>query len=289
MTRTDVRTLLDELAAITPAVRMELQSAANQGKTATENSSGDDQSVADLAINRRFRERLNSLDAVGAFASEECESVEETGEGYSVAIDPLDGSSNLQSNNTVGTVIGVYDAPLPASGRDLIASAILLYGPITTMTAAVDGTVTQYTIDDGTIVDSCPITVSDTERICGFAGTTSEWSAPVRSFWRELNDECKLRYTGAMVGDIAHLLVDGGLLGYPERTASPNGDLRLQYEVNPIAHLVETAGGRSSTGRGSPLDIQPNGLHQRVPAYFGTPATIDTLEGYLKSGSQTDE
>ncbi|ELY97652.1 class 1 fructose-bisphosphatase [Natrialba aegyptia] len=289
MTLTDVRTLLDELAAITPAVRTELQSAANQGKTATENSSGDDQSVADLAINRLFRERLSPLNAVGAFASEECESVEETGERYSVAIDPLDGSSNLQSNNTVGTVIGVYDAPLPASGRNLIASAVLLYGPITTMTAAVDGTVTRYTIDCGDIVDSSSVTVPDAKQVCGFAGTTSEWAAPVRSFWRELNDECKLRYTGAMVGDIAHLLVDGGLLGYPERTVSPNGDLRLQYEVNPIAHLVETAGGRSSTGRGSPLDIQPDGLHQHVPAYFGTPATIDALEAHIESTNQTAE
>ncbi|SER35868.1 class 1 fructose-bisphosphatase [Natrinema salaciae] len=270
--------IVDALVTVTPAVREELRTASKTGTTATENPSGDAQSAADLAIDRRFRDRIASLDAVGAVASEERETIETVGDGYSVAVDPLDGSSNLRSNNVVGTVVGVYDAPLPASGRDLVASAFLLYGPLTTMTAAVDGEVTRYTIDDGEIVDAVPVTFPDEDHICGFAGATNEWPDPIKAFWEGLNAEYKLRYTGAMVGDVDHLLVDGGLLGYPERSSSPNGDLRLQYEANPIAHLVETAGGRASTGRGSLLDVPPDDLHQHVPAYFGSTALIDRVE-----------
>lgn len=282
---TNVQPILDALVTVTPAVRKELRLTFKKGKGATENPSGDVQSAADLGIDRLFRDKLASLDAVGEFASEERETVETVGEGFSVSIDPLDGSSNLQSNNIVGTVVGVYDAPLPASGRDLVASAFLLYGPLTTLTAAVDGEVVRYTIDHGEIVDTSPIVFPNKNEICGFAGATKEWSDPVREYWEKLHYEYKLRYTGAMVGDVDHLLVNGGLLGYPERSSNPNGDLRLQYEANPIAYLVESAGGRSSTGRGSPLDITPEALHQHVPAYFGSADLISALEDRIESKS----
>lgn len=281
---TNVQPILDALVAVTPSIREELRQA--HGKTATENPSGDAQSAADLGIDRRIHDRVVSLDAVGAFASEERETVEHVGEGVSVAVDPLDGSSNLRSNNIVGTVVGVYEAPLPASGRDLVASAFLTYGPLTTMTAATDGEVTRYVIDDGEIVDSNPLAFPTENGICGFAGATNEWSDPVQEFWKNLNHEYKLRYTGAMVGDVDHLLADGGLLGYPERSSSPRGDLRLQYEANPIAHLVETAGGHSSTGQQSILDSTPEDLHERVPAYFGGTDLISVLEEQLETTSE---
>ncbi|WP_222913188.1 class 1 fructose-bisphosphatase [Natrinema sp. SYSU A 869] len=282
---TDVRPILDALVGVTPAIREELRMVSKTEKLTSENPSGDAQSAVDLGIDRRIRDQLAPLDVVGAFASEEREAVEDVGDGFSVAVDPLDGSSNLRSNNIVGTVVGVYDAPFPASGRDLVASAFLLYGPLTTMTAAVDGEVTRYTIDDGTIVDSDPVVFPDEDEICGFAGATNEWLDPIKEFWEDLNYEHKLRYTGAMVGDVDHLLVDGGLLGYPERSSSPNGDLRLQYEANPIAHIVETAGGRSSTGHGSILDSDPGDLHQHVPAYFGSADLIATVENHREPRS----
>lgn len=277
---TDVRPILDALAGATPAVREQLRT--SRGKTAGENPSGDAQSAADLEIDRTLRDRLAALDGVGTFASEERDAVEDVGEGYSVAVDPLDGSSNLRSNNTVGTVVGVYDASLPASGRELVASAFVLYGPLVTMTAAVDGIVTRYVIDDGEIVESTPVSFPTQGSICGFAGSTDEWSTPVRDVWSDLHRDSKLRYTGAMVADVNHLLVDGGLIGYPERASSPDGDLRLQYEANPIAHLVETAGGRSSTGRGSILEREPEDLHQHTPAYFGNAERVDALESALE-------
>ncbi len=276
---TGVNSILDALAAVTPDVRKELQAA--RGKTETKNPTGDVQSTADLRIDRQFRDQLAPLEAVGTFASEEREGIEDVGDGLSVAIDPLDGSSNLRSNNIVGTVVGVYDAPLPASGRDLVASMFLLYGPLVTMTAAVEEKVTRHVIDDGEIVDSTPVIIPDENTICGFAGSTSEWTAPVQEFWSDLTRDYKLRYTGAMVGDINHLLLDGGLLGYPERTSNLRGDLRLQYEANPVAHIVETADGRSSTGKKSVLDIEPTELHQHTPAYFGNSERIDALEAVL--------
>ncbi|AHF99682.1 fructose-1,6-bisphosphatase [Halostagnicola larsenii XH-48] len=273
------QSIVDALAAVVPHVRAEFRD--GREKTRNENPSGDVQSAADRQIDQLFREQLAPLEAVGAFASEERKRVEDVGDGYSVAIDPLDGSSNLRSNNIVGTVVGVYNGSLPASGRDLIASMVVLYGPFATITAAIDETVTRYVVDDGAIVDSSPVTIPAEGEICGFAGSTNEWPEAVEDCWRELHRDYKLRYTGAMVADINHLLVNGGLLGYPERSSSPNGDLRLQYEANPIAHIVETAGGRSSTGQESILDRTPAELHEHVPAYFGNPEQISYLESTL--------
>lgn len=276
----DVRTIFEALAAVTPLVREEFRTA--RGKTASKNPSGDVQLDADRRMDRRFYNQLAPLDAVGAFASEEREAVEDVGEGLSVAIDPLDGSSNLRSNNIIGTVVGVYDGPLPASGADLVASAFFLYGPLTTMTTAVNGEATRHVIENGEIIAYDPVVFPDTSQICGFAGAMNEWSEPTQTFWKRLNHEYKLRYTGAMVGDIDHLLIEGGLLGYPERTSNPDGDLRLQYEVNPIAYLIEAAGGCSSTGHGPILDTPPEGLHQHAPAYFGNAALISDLEDHVE-------
>ncbi|SFS55507.1 class 1 fructose-bisphosphatase [Halostagnicola kamekurae] len=276
---TAVDPIVDALVSSVPDVREKLRTA--RGKTATENPSGDVQSAADREIDRLFRERVSALEAVGAYASEEREAVEDVGDGFSVAIDPLDGSSNLRSNNIVGTVVGIYDGPLPASGRDLVASMVLLYGPYTTITVAVDGTVTRHVVDDGRIVDSSPVAIPDEGDICGFAGSTNEWPEAVRDCWSEFHRKHKLRYTGAMVADINHLLVDGGVVGYPERTTSPSGDLRLQYEANPIAYIVEAAGGQSSTGQKSILDRTPETLHEHTPAYFGNAERIGLLESTL--------
>ena len=202
----------------------------------------------------------------------------------SVAAAPLDGSSNLKSNNTMGTVFGIYDEPLPAPGTSLVASGWVLYGPITTMAYARDGTVTKYELTGGerTVVEE-DVALPDDPLVYGFGGRVPDWPDDFREFAREIesNPDHKLRYGGAMIGDVNQVLTYGGIFAYPALEGSPRGKLRLQFEGNPIAYLVETAGGRSSDGSQSILTVEPTDLHDRVPLHVGNAELIDRLEERL--------
>lgn len=276
---TAVDTILTTVVEATTEIRSGL--ATRRTKIAEENPTGDTQVAADQWIDDLLFERFRDLDAVGSYVSEERTGRLDVGDGYSVAVDPLDGSSNLETNNTTGTIVGIYDAPLPARGRELVASAYVLYGSYTTMTVARDDTVERLVVQDGSVVDSDPVSLPDDPDICGVAGQTSEWDAPLRSYVDDLRERHKLRYSGAMVADVEQLLTYGGFLAYPPSPSQPDGILRLQFESNPIAHIVETAGGRSSDGEKSVLDHEPESLHQSVPTYFGTPSLVDRLETRL--------
>lgn len=275
---TDVSSISNALVDVTDDVRRTLVAYRRGTSSGGTNPTGDKQTEADERVDDLLLETLGALDSVGTYASEERAEPIDVGDGYGLCIDPLDGSSNLRSNTMTGTIIGLYDAPLPASGRDLVAALFMLFGPVTTMTVAVDGDVTEHTIQDGEIVHSEPISLSDTPEICGFSGRPVEWDDWLRPFANDLRDEYTLRYNGAMVADVQQLLINGGIVGYPRLTSKPDGILRLQYESNPIAYIVESAGGRSSTGSGSVLDAEPEGIHQHVPTYFGNTSLIEDLE-----------
>jgi fructose-1,6-bisphosphatase I len=141
-----VDAVIDAVAAAVPEIRGGLPG--RRRSADAENPSGELQMAADVYADELLEERLSALAGVGAYASEERETVVDAGEGYTVAVDPLDGSSNLKSNNAMGTVLAVYDAKVPATGRDLVAAAYVLYGPITTMVVARDGRVTDAVIED---------------------------------------------------------------------------------------------------------------------------------------------
>jgi fructose-1,6-bisphosphatase I len=110
-----------------------------------------------------------------------------------------------------------------------------------------------------------------------------DWPADFTEYVRsvESNPDLKLRYGGAMIGDVNQVMTYGGVFAYPGLESAPEGKLRLQFEGNPIAHIVETAGGRSSNGERSLLDVEPTALHQRVPVHVGNAELIDRLEGAL--------
>jgi fructose-1,6-bisphosphatase I len=129
-----VETVFDVLAETAPEIRAGLPG--RRTRKEGENVTGDRQLEADVWADQLLADRLTAIDGIGAYASEEREAIQEAGDGYSVAVDPLDGSSNLKSNNPMGTIVGIYDDDLPASGRSLIAAGFVLYGPITTMVLA---------------------------------------------------------------------------------------------------------------------------------------------------------
>lgn len=253
------------------------------------NPSGEQQLEADVHADQLLEDRLLAIDAVSAYASEEREDVIDgtsstsDGTGYSVAVDPLDGSSNVKSNNAMGTIVGVYDAPLPASGRSLVGAAYVLYGPLTTMVTAHDGTVTEYVVEDGRRQPvQEDITLPDDPVVYGFGGRVPEWSEEFTEYAREVEQELKLRYSGAMLADVNQVVTYGGIFAYPALESNPNGKLRLLFEAAPIGYIMETAGGRSSNGEQSLLDVEANDIHQRVPVHLGNTDYVHRLENALE-------
>ncbi|WP_423995774.1 class 1 fructose-bisphosphatase [Halorubrum trapanicum] len=286
-----VAAVFDAVAATAPEIRAALPG--RRVESGTENASGESVLAGDLYADELLGEAVTAVDGVGSFVSEEREEAVDAGGAvgsgpdgaYAVAIDPLDGSSNLRSNNAMGTVVGIYDAPLPASGRDLVAAGYVLYGPITTMVVADDAGVREEVVErapDGDGVErsvvEADLRLPETPTVYGFGGRVPDWPADFRAYARSIEDELKLRYGGAMVGDVNQVLTYGGVFAYPALRSAPEGKLRLQFEANPIAYIVERAGGASSDGTGSILDVEPEAVHQRVPLYVGNEALIERLE-----------
>lgn len=277
-------TIFRTVAAVAPEVRDGLPGRRVYGEA--ENPSGDQQLAADTYADRLYEERLLAIESVASYASEERETVVEAANGgdYHLAVDPLDGSSNLKSNNAMGTIVGVYDEPLPAPGRSVVAAGFVLFGPITTMTVARDGSVTEYVVDeDGTReVAVEELLLPEEPTVYGFGGRVPDWPADFRAFVDSIEeDRLKLRYGGAMIADVNQVLTYGGMFAYPGLIDQPEGKLRLQFEGNPIAYIVRAAGGASSDGEQSLLDVVPERLHQRVPLHVGNETLIERLEAKL--------
>ena len=306
-----VEAIFDAVAETAPEIRAALPG--RRVESGTDNPSGESVMAGDLYADELLADALTAVDGVGSFVSEEREAAVDAGgavgEGaYAVAIDPLDGSSNLRSNNAMGTVVGVYDAPLPATGRDLVAAGYVLYGPITTMVVADGSGVREEVVtraDDASgdggggsggggggskeadgsevvrsVVDD-DLTLPEDPTVYGFGGRVPDWPDAFRGYAREVEDELKLRYGGSMVGDVNQVVTYGGVFAYPALVDAPNGKLRLSFEANPIAYIVEAMGGAASDGSQAILDVEPAGLHDRVPLYVGNEGLIRRLEAAL--------
>ncbi len=249
------------------------------------NPSGEQQLAADVYADEQLETAVLALDEVGSYASEEREEVIEDNGTYHVVCDPLDGSSNLRSNNGMGTIIGIYDEKPPAPGEALLAAGYVLYGPITTMVTAVDGTVTEYLVEDGTrkILNE-NVKLPDDPVVYGFGGKAPEWPDDFAEYVDSIEHEwqLKLRYGGAMVADVNQVLTYGGIFGYPMLKERPESKLRLQFEGHPIAHIVATAGGASTDGTMSLLSKTPTELHERSPLFVGNQPLIGELESTIE-------
>jgi len=276
-----VESIFDEVAHASPEIRAGLPG--RRRKVGEENPSDEVQLAADVWADDLLADRLTAIDGVGAYASEEREGVLDAGAGYSVTVDPLDGSSNLKSNNAMGTIVGVYDGELPAPGTDLVAAGYVLYGPITTMTVAVDGVVTEYVVElEGSrraVTEDLSLPADPT--VYGFGGRVPDWPDAFTGFVREIEQELKLRYGGAMIGDVNQVLTYGGIFSYPGLLDRPEGKLRLQFEGAPIGYVVESAGGASSNGERSLLSVDPTALHERTPVHLGNAPLVERVEDAL--------
>lgn len=252
-------------------------------QSAGENPSGERQVGGDVWADDLYFDALSTIEGVGAYASEEREEIVDCGDGYSLSIDPLDGSSNLASNNSVGTILGVYDAELPAAGRNLVASMMVLYGPYTTMTVAREDRdiVQEYLLRDGHSERFGTFTLPDDPTVIGMAGKINQRTEAMNDLAREFAMELKPRYGGATVADLAQVLEYGGIFGYPATEKYPDGKLRIHFESAPLAYLVEAAGGASSDGDQSLLDVEPDEIHGRTATFLGNESLIKRLEDAL--------
>lgn len=275
-----VERIFDTVAAATPAIRASI--VGRRGETAGKNPSGETRKAADVEADEHLTEQLGALDVVGELASEEREECVDCGDGVAVTLDPLDGSSNLTSNNLMGTIVGVFDEELPAGGDAIVAAGFVVYGPITTIVSATDSGVTEYELVDGErrVVEEA-LTLPEEPTVYGFGGGDDSWTPAFAEFAAEIRHELKLRYGGAFVGDVSQVLHYGGLFAYPALQSRPAGKLRLQFEGIPMAYIIAQSGGRSSDGDQSLLDRTPAELHERTPVYLGNTGLVERLEAAL--------
>ena len=251
----------------------------------TRNVYGEQQLELDIWMNDLFVDALRASKLVAQVASEEMGQVKEVGRGrFSVVLDPLDGSSNVKSNNIFGTIFGVFDRKaLPARGTDLFAAGYLIYGPATTFVYATRTGVHEFVQggvhpDEFALVEE-GIRLPPKGKLYGIGGHRDKWIPEVKAFVGELERELmNLRYGGSFVGDFNQILHYGGFFAYPAQVDKSAGKYRLHFESNPIAFIAEAAGGAGTTGTERILDVAATGIEQTVPTYVGN---RDLIERFL--------
>lgn len=295
--------LLRDIAIASKIVNREINRAglANiAGSFGAHNNHGEEQQKLDIVANVRFIRALKLGGEVCAIASEEDEDLIDTGNHngkYVVAIDPLDGSSNIDVNVAVGTIFSIYRRVSPAGtapsqedilqkGTNQVAAGYILYGSSTmlvlTSGAGVDGftyepSLGEYYLSHPNMrMPSAGKIYSVNES--SFAG----FPLGVQEYIRYCHEHnFSARYIGSFVADFHRNLLKGGIFMYPESRKSPEGKLRLMYECFPLAFIVEQAGGKASQGGKRILDIEPKRLHQRSPLYIGSAEMVESLEKHL--------
>jgi len=265
--------------------------------TGEENADGDDQKALDVLADQLIEQALAKTSLFAYLSEEREQPVTLSSSGQLVcACDPLDGSSNIDTNLTIGTIFSIYPAPddkietnLLCPGREQIAAGFFAYGPQTALLLTYGNGVfafcfdgTQYRLMDWQVRIPC-----QTSEFAINAANHRHWSARTASYIDQLiagkqggrGRNFNMRWAGSLVADCWRILRRGGIFLYPEdsRRGYESGRLRLVYEANPISFLVEQAGGLATDGEQDILDIQPTDLHQRVPLIFGS---ADEVEWY---------
>lgn len=278
------------------------------GDAASENIQGEDQQKLDVYANEKFIQTLINRNIVCGIASEEEDDFisvnsldKDNNNKYVVLIDPLDGSSNIDVNVSVGTIFSIYRRVTPVGtpvtledflqkGRAQVAAGYVIYGTSTMIVYTTVKGVNGFTLNPaiGTFYLSHPnMRFPETGSIYSVnEGNYVHFPQGVKDYIKycqqeEDNRPYTSRYIGSLVSDFHRNLIKGGIYLYPNTSKNPNGKLRLLYECNPIAFLAEQAGGKSSDGSIDTLDIEPTELHQRVPFYCGNKEMVEQLEAFL--------
>ena len=266
------------------------------GAMGQQNVQGEAQQKLDVEANIRFIRALTNGGEACAVLSEEEDDIIHTGNcqgKYVVAIDPLDGSSNIDVNISIGTIFSIYRRVTPVGleatredflqgGRKQVAAGYILYGSSTMLVYTTGHGVVGFTYENslGEFFLSHPnitIPASGNTFSCN-EGNWFDYAQYVRDFLTQCKQQrMSGRYVGSLVADYHRNLFTGGIYLYPPTAKNPQGKLRLLYEGYPLAFVIEQAGGRAETGTGAVLDIEPTEFHQRAPLYVGSANLVQDL------------
>ncbi|BCX79033.1 class 1 fructose-bisphosphatase [Campylobacter sp. 19-13652] len=259
---------------------------ADKGYATSENQTGDRQLKLDILSDEIIFNELKKCQSIKAIISEEREGADEINPNgkYIVAYDPLDGSSLVDVNFSVGSIFGIYEGEAIAS--NLKAAVYTIYGARLELVSALENeAVKLYQLGkDGEFGFVKEIALSQKGKLNATGATQKGWSETHAKLVRALfNEGYRLRYSGAMVADLHQILLKGGgLFSYPATTDAPNGKLRLLFEVLPFALIYERAGGEGVAANGTRLlDIKVNSFHQTSPCYFGSKYEINEVKNSL--------
>jgi fructose-1,6-bisphosphatase I len=292
--------LLRDIALAGKIITREISRAGLTDITGALNSSnvqGETQQKLDIIANIRFIRALKNGGEVCAIVSEEEEELILTDNykaKYVVAIDPLDGSSNIDTNVSIGTIFSIYRRKSPIGseptmddalqkGDKQVASGYIIYGPSSMLVYTAGKGVNGFTYDPsyGEFFLSHPqIKTKNNGTIysCN-EGNTEDFPVCVQNYLAQCKKEhLSARYIGSLVGDFHRNLLKGGIYLYPPTASSPNGKLRLLYECLPLAFIIEQAGGKASDGKTRIMDIVPSNAHQRSPLYIGSSEMVNQIE-----------
>jgi fructose-1,6-bisphosphatase I len=278
------------------------------GSTLDENIQGEVQKQLDVVANELFKDILLESGFVKAISSEEEDhsvAGDENGK-YIVSFDPLDGSSNIDINSLIGTIFSIHEAPkdiaagdddmFKQAGDKQVCAGYVLYGP-STMLVMTTGSGTHFYVLDRThggflLVERNVQVPADTQEFAVNMSNQRFWQAPMQNYIGDLiagdtgprEKNFNMRWIAAMVGDIHRVLCRGGIFTYPADSRKPEQPykLRLMYEANPMAFLLEQAGGLAMTSEGRIMDIEPNSIHQRVEVIMGSKNEVEKCLSYYK-------
>ena len=291
--------LLRDIALASKVVNREVNKAGLidiMGAMGSQNTAGDQQQKLDVLANIRFSRALMKGGEACAIISEENESyVDLNNDGkYVIAIDPLDGSSNIDVNVSIGTIFSVYrrrskvgtpiqDVDILQPGSDQVAAGYILYGSSTMLVYTTGHGVNGFTYEPSLgeyflshpdmqmPVDGKVFSINE--------GSYNSFSPGMKAYVQHCKDQNYTgRYIGSLVADFHRNMLKGGIYIYPATAKSPDGKLRLMYECNALAFIAEQAGGKASDGSSRVMDIRPNTLHQRTPFYVGSKNMVEKAE-----------
>jgi fructose-1,6-bisphosphatase I len=229
---------------------------------------------------------------------------------YVIVYDPLDGSSNIDVNVSIGTIFSIYkrvtEAGVPGKMEDVlqpginqVAAGYIVYGSSTIFVYTAGEGVHGFTLDPAFgefLLSHTNIKIPHKAKIYSLnEGNYKYWHPGLKKYIKYIQDAdnrgrepYSSRYIGSMVADIHRNLIYGGIFIYPEDKRNPEGKLRLMYECNPMAFIIEQAGGKAIDGKQRILEIQPVSLHQRTPIYIGSKEAVDKVEEFLRFEEQLD-
>jgi fructose-1,6-bisphosphatase I len=303
----DLTRLLNDIGIASKIVNREVRKAGLLnilGAAGTENIQGEDQQKLDVYADNQFINAFRFGGQVCAVATEEnedflaFENAPSKDGKYVVTFDPLDGSSNIDVNISIGTIFSIYrrvtkEGPAQLEdflqkGTQQVAAGYVVYGSSTMLVYSTGKGVNGFTLDPsiGVYCLSHPdMKMPEDGRLYSFnEGNYNSYSKGLQKYCDWVKEEDKAtgrpyscRYIASMVADVHRNLIKGGVFCYPATAASPNGKLRLLYECNPMAFIVEQAGGIATTGTQRILDIKPTELHQRVPVIMGSKNMVNKV------------